>query len=119
VTPRTHAVNETPVPTSTLVELFFEAVERHRGSVALQAMVDERSLRDYRYEDVLAVVKQVVAAFEGRGLVRGDRVAILSENRPEWAMVDYACLCGRPTRSRICSSIRDPDSSSYRPSSRW
>jgi long-chain acyl-CoA synthetase len=26
------------------------------------------------------------------GLVAGDRVAILSENRPEWAMADYACL---------------------------
>ncbi len=29
----------------------------------------------------------------GLGIQPGDRVAILSENRPEWAMADYAALC--------------------------
>jgi long-chain acyl-CoA synthetase len=31
------------------------------------------------------------------GLTPGDRVAILSENRPEWAIADYACLTARCT----------------------
>jgi long-chain acyl-CoA synthetase len=31
------------------------------------------------------------------GLQPGDRVAILSENRPEWAIADYACLTARCT----------------------
>jgi long-chain acyl-CoA synthetase len=31
------------------------------------------------------------------GIRDGDRVAILSENRPEWAIADYACLTARCT----------------------
>jgi long-chain acyl-CoA synthetase len=31
------------------------------------------------------------------GIKPGDRVAILSENRPEWAIADYACLTARCT----------------------
>jgi len=93
VTTLSRASNDTSVPRSTLVDLFFEAIDRHRGRVALQGMADERTLVDYTYGDVLAVVKQVAAALEGRGIIRGDRVAILSENRPEWAMTDYGCLC--------------------------
>jgi long-chain acyl-CoA synthetase len=31
------------------------------------------------------------------GVHPGDRVAILSENRPEWALTDYACLAARCT----------------------
>jgi long-chain acyl-CoA synthetase len=88
-----YTVNETPVPRSTLVELFFEAADRHRGRVALQRMVTETSLEDITYGAVLATAKQVAAALEERGIRRGDRVAILSENRPEWAFVDYGCLC--------------------------
>ena len=33
------------------------------------------------------------SGLNGLGIQPGDRVAILSENRPEWAMADYAILC--------------------------
>jgi long-chain acyl-CoA synthetase len=89
----TYAKNDAPVPRSTLVDLFFEAIEANRGWVAFQRMESERSLVDIGYDEVLLLVKQVVAALQARGIARGDRVAILAENRPEWAIVDYGCLC--------------------------
>jgi long-chain acyl-CoA synthetase len=38
-------------------------------------------------------VKWVACAFEGLGVAPGDRIALLSENRPEWSTVDFACQC--------------------------
>jgi long-chain acyl-CoA synthetase len=86
-------VSTSSLPRSTLVELFFEAVETHRGRVALQRMVSEHALEDITYEQVLETVKLVTAALQEHAIERGDRVAILSENRPEWALADYGCLC--------------------------
>ncbi len=38
-------------------------------------------------------VRWIASAFEGLGVGPGDRVALLSENRPEWSAVDFACQC--------------------------
>jgi long-chain acyl-CoA synthetase len=38
-------------------------------------------------------VQAVSSALEGLGVKGGDRVALLSENCPEWAIVDFACQC--------------------------
>ena len=45
------------------------------------------------YSEVVQRVGSIVGLLRQRGVERGDRVAVLSENRPEWAMADYACLC--------------------------
>src|SRR5512137_501549 len=38
-------------------------------------------------------VRALSLGLNALGIQPGDRVAILSENRPEWAMADYAILC--------------------------
>jgi long-chain acyl-CoA synthetase len=88
-----YAANDTPVPESTLVDLFFMAVEEFGDKAALRRVRSETQVTDVSYRQVLSTAKQVAAAFEARRIGRGDRVAILSENRPEWAIADYACLC--------------------------
>ena len=37
-------------------------------------------------------VVRIAAWLRSRGVAKGDRVALIAENRPEWAMVDFACL---------------------------
>lgn len=44
--------------------------------------------RDFGY-----TVRSISLGLNALGVQPGDRVAILSENRPEWAIADYAILC--------------------------
>src|SRR5262245_13146149 len=75
----------------TLNKIFFDAVNTYRKPDALQVR------RNGKYEpishDTLAErVRRATLGLEELGVRSGDRVAILSENRPEWAIADYACL---------------------------
>src|SRR5487761_348102 len=75
----------------TLNELFLKACERHSKPDALL------SKRDGRYQGIasaeaLRLTAALALALERAGVARSDRVALLSENRPEWALTDYATL---------------------------
>jgi long-chain acyl-CoA synthetase len=79
----------------TLNALFFGAIDRFRHRpVALRhkqagrwVPISPTELHDR--------VRAASAGFRELGIRAGDRIAILSENRPEWAIADYACLTGR------------------------
>lgn len=47
------------------------------------------------YRDLADRIQDLSIGLLDLGLATGDRVAILSENRPEWAIADYACLTAR------------------------
>jgi long-chain acyl-CoA synthetase len=49
------------------------------------------------YSEVAERVRHLSLGLLELGVRPGDRVAILSENRPEWAIADYACLAARCT----------------------
>jgi long-chain acyl-CoA synthetase len=71
--------------------MFFDAVERFRRPDALQSKVN--GAYQPISHDVLATrVRHVALGMRALGIERGARVGILSENRPEWAIADYACL---------------------------
>ncbi len=89
---RSYAANPAEVPRGTLTELFFHAVETWDGADALRERAGEE-WRAISHAEVLARVQAIGAGLEGLGIKRGDRVALLSENRPEWALADYAALC--------------------------
>ncbi len=76
----------------TIIGLLFEAVDRFGTGTALRYREAERWV-DVSYEEVEGIVRDVSLALSSLGLDRGDRAAILSPNRPEWATADYGCLC--------------------------
>lgn len=79
------------MPPATLNELFFNAVKDASRQVVMRHKADG-VWHDIQRVDLLAGVRHTNAALRELGFVAGDRIAILSENRPEWAIADYACL---------------------------
>ena len=91
---REYASNPAELPRGTLAALFLDAVERFDGAPAFRYFVgDIDELRDMSYREALGYVKAAVGGLRELGLERGDRVALLSENRPAWALTDYGCIC--------------------------
>ena len=79
-----------PAP-GTLNQLFFDAADRFKKPDALQYKKDG-AYRSISHAEVLDRVRRLARGLSSLGVRRGDRVGILSENRPEWAIADYACL---------------------------
>ncbi len=75
----------------TLAKLFFEAVERHDKPNALQHKVGG-VFQPISSRALAERVRRVALGLGELGVQPGDRVAISSENRPEWAIADYACV---------------------------
>ncbi|MGH7483291.1 MAG: AMP-dependent synthetase/ligase [Longimicrobiales bacterium] len=76
----------------TLVELFFDAVSRDGDREALRVKEDGR-WRSITYRQQAEDVHRLARALGALGVRRGDRIALLAENRPEWALTDFAILC--------------------------
>ena len=75
----------------TLTQLFFDAVERHDKPDALQHKVNG-TYRPISSRVVAERVRRAALGLGELGVMPGDRVGIMSDNRPEWAIADYACL---------------------------
>ncbi|MGE5092444.1 MAG: AMP-dependent synthetase/ligase [Bacillota bacterium] len=76
----------------TLNELFFGAMDAFAARPVVMRVKVAGVWTDLSYRDLEQRVRSLASAFRALGIGPGDRVAILSENRPEWAMTDYACL---------------------------
>ncbi len=82
-------------PIETIAQLFYRAAEFDLPD-ALAAKRDG-VYEPISHRDVVAKVERLALAMSTRGLKPGDHVAIMSENRPEWAILDLACaLQGLP-----------------------
>jgi long-chain acyl-CoA synthetase len=75
---------------ATLNDVFFAAIERNLDRVMLYR--DAGKWLPISSSDLLRNVVGTARALQEFGIHRGDRVAILSENRPEWPTADFATL---------------------------
>jgi len=86
----THPGPEDPMSIATLNDIFFAAVERNLDRMMLYREAGKwLPLTSREFGRSVARTASVLHAW---GIRPGDRIAILSENRPEWPMADMASL---------------------------
>jgi long-chain acyl-CoA synthetase len=74
----------------TLNDIFFAVVDRNERVVMMhRRAIQWISVSSFEFYQNVA---GVAGALRDWGIRKGDRVAILSENRPEWTIADFACL---------------------------
>jgi long-chain acyl-CoA synthetase len=76
-------------PVETIAQLFYAAAERNLPDAL--ASKQNGVYVPISHAEVVARVERLALAMAAHGLKAGDRVAFMSENRPEWAIADFAC----------------------------
>ena len=75
----------------TLIERFHERVSQHPERVALRHKV-AGEWRDITWRDYGDIVARGAKALLGQGFKHGDKISLLSLNRPEWHFADIAAM---------------------------
>ncbi len=75
----------------TIVAIYAQTMERHGSRKAQTAKIDGK-WTSWTWTQVDRKIRSLSAAMVELGLQPGDRIALLSENRPEWAWTDLAIL---------------------------
>jgi long-chain acyl-CoA synthetase len=77
--------------TFVLPKRFFENVEKFAAKPALLSKI-EGNYRPVSYQDLGKNIQYIALILDSWGVKRGDRVAIMSDNREEWIMSDMSII---------------------------
>jgi long-chain acyl-CoA synthetase len=91
-------------PVTTLSRQFLASCRDHPKPVRMMVKTAGSWLKISTGE-IEESVRRLALGFQGLGLRPGDRLAILAENRPEWAMADFAALCSGGVTVPIYTSL--------------
>jgi len=83
--------SQSKVPEGNIAKLFLEAVDTYKKPDALKFRKDG-AWHSISHDEFYSEVKRAALGLAALGVGPGDRVAILSENRPEWLISDFACV---------------------------
>jgi len=76
----------------TVPEILFNTIEKFPENIALKIKKGE-SYQSYTYKELGEQVEIMTNALADLGLKAGDKIAILSNNRPEWPISDFSIFC--------------------------
>ena len=76
---------------NSLVELFFKKADKINKNKPFLEWLNPKNSLKYNWGDVVTKVYQLTSKFKNL-IEEGDRVIILSENRPEWLITDIAIM---------------------------
>ncbi|MGB7592214.1 MAG: long-chain fatty acid--CoA ligase [Terriglobia bacterium] len=93
---------------TTLNELFLKAIEKYDKPDCLLYKSDGR-YRGISSREALRKAAALASALERLGARPGERIALLSENRPEWTLTDYAILGMRAITVPLYPTLLEPD----------
>ncbi|MEW6162527.1 MAG: AMP-binding protein [Nitrospirota bacterium] len=62
--------------------LFFEAADKYRDNIVFHYF--DQNWKEVTYNELLESTKGIASYFIKNGIRKGDKIAIISENRPEW-----------------------------------
>ncbi len=88
---RRAADSPTQSPEANVAQLFLETVDTHRKPDALK-FKKAGAWHSISHDKVYDDVRHLTLGLGALGVRAGDRVAILSENRAEWLLSDFACV---------------------------
>ncbi|MGI8638725.1 MAG: AMP-dependent synthetase/ligase [Pyrinomonadaceae bacterium] len=74
----------------TLAELFLKAVEKHNRADALNYKKDGK-WQAISSDEMLSRIENIALGLYSLGLRKGDRVAMIAANSPEWTLTDAGC----------------------------
>jgi len=96
---------------NTLSRLFLRSCRAHRKAGRMLVKKDG-AWKPISTDEIESAVRRLSLGLRDLGLKPGDRVAILSENRPEWVMADFAALAAGGVTVPIYTSLL-PDQVRY------
>jgi long-chain acyl-CoA synthetase len=88
----------------TVCDIFYRSVDTYRKPEHLMCKRDG-AWRAVSSDGLRTAVEEISMGLRALGVERGDKVAILSENRPEWAFADLATLCAGAADATIYPTL--------------